>query len=55
MEITATDHENQVILTRELLAAVKRELAVNGDREPGLSNLLREQIRLEDRLRYLLD
>ncbi len=45
--------ENDITLTKELLEQNRRAQGINGDREPGLSELLREQIRLEDRLRSL--
>jgi hypothetical protein len=47
------ERENEIILINEALREIKTRLAIVGSRQPEESNLLRQQIRLEDRLRAL--
>lgn len=47
--------DTEIILVRELLENTKAAVARNHEREPLYSRLLREQIRLEDRLRALME
>lgn len=44
---------SEQIVVAELLKETRRRIALCRDREPELSNLLRQQIRLEDRAHRL--
>ena len=45
--------ESEIVLAKELLANVRRELGINGLREPMFTRLCAEEIRLQDRIAAL--